>query len=75
VIDDVVPAHTGEGPDFRLAEMRHSVFPGLYHMVQISPDDWSLLPEAPIEKDSVNLDFNQWMCWLPTVISSAICSG
>lgn len=55
VIDDVVPAHSGKGPDFRLAEMAHRDYPGLYHMVEIRPDDWSMLPPVKEGRDSVNL--------------------
>ena len=35
VIDDIVPAHTGKGADFRLAELAYGEYPGLYHMVAI----------------------------------------
>ena len=56
VIDDIVPGHTGKGPDFRLAEMGVGDYPGIYHMVEIPPQDWQLLPEVPAGKDSVNLD-------------------
>lgn len=56
VIDDIVPGHTGKGADFRLAEMGHQDYPGIYHMVAIDPDDWRLLPEVPEGRDSANLD-------------------
>jgi trehalose synthase len=56
VIDDIVPGHTGKGPDFRLAEMKVGDYPGIYHMVEIPSEDWHLLPEVPAGKDSVNLD-------------------
>jgi trehalose synthase len=56
VIDDIVPGHTGKGPDFRLAEMGVGDYPGIYHMVEIPSQDWRLLPEVPPGKDSVNLD-------------------
>ncbi|WP_036113331.1 MULTISPECIES: maltose alpha-D-glucosyltransferase [Luteibacter] len=55
VIDDVIPSHTGKGADFRLAEMAYGDFPGLYHMVEIREDDWSLLPDVLEGRDSVNL--------------------
>jgi trehalose synthase len=55
VIGDVVPGHTGKGPDFRLAERAYRDYPGLYHMVRIDPADWSLLPPVPAGRDSVNL--------------------
>ncbi|WP_405372995.1 MULTISPECIES: maltose alpha-D-glucosyltransferase [unclassified Microbacterium] len=56
VIDDIVPGHTGKGADFRLAEMGFKDYPGIYHMVEIPPEDWELLPDVPAEADSVNLD-------------------
>jgi trehalose synthase len=55
VIDDVVPGHTGKGADFRLAEMRYGDYAGLYHMVEIDPQHWDLLPAVPLGADSVNL--------------------
>ena len=55
VIDDIVPAHTGKGADFRLAELAYEDYPGLYHMVEIREEDWALLPEVPPERDAVNL--------------------
>ena len=56
VIDDIVPGHTGKGADFRLAEMGFKDYPGIYHMVEVPLEDWSLLPEVPEGVDSVNLD-------------------
>jgi len=56
VIDDIVPGHTGKGADFRLAEMAHKDYPGIYHMVEIPEEDWHELPVVPAERDSVNLD-------------------
>ncbi len=56
VIDDIVPGHTGKGADFRLAEMGFKDYPGIYHMVEIPPEDWHLLPEVPEGMDAVNLD-------------------
>ncbi len=56
IIDDIVPGHTGKGADFRLAEMAHGDYPGIYHMVSINPDDWHLLPDVPDGRDSINLD-------------------
>jgi trehalose synthase len=55
VIDDIVPGHTGKGPDFRLAEMKVGDYPGIYHMVEIDPKDWHLLPTVS-KGDSINLD-------------------
>ncbi|WP_179753438.1 maltose alpha-D-glucosyltransferase [Kineococcus aurantiacus] len=56
VIDDIVPGHTGKGADFRLAEMAFQDYPGIYHMVEIPPDCWELLPEVPPGHDAANLD-------------------
>lgn len=55
VIDDIVPGHTGKGPDFRLAELAYGDYPGLYHMVEIDEADWHLLPDVPAGTDSANL--------------------
>ncbi|GAA1494092.1 maltose alpha-D-glucosyltransferase [Curtobacterium herbarum] len=56
IIDDIVPGHTGKGADFRLAEMAFKDYPGIYHMVEIPPEEWYLLPTVPEHRDSVNLD-------------------
>jgi len=56
IIDDIVPGHTGKGADFRLATMGHGDYPGIYHMVEIYPEDWEILPTIPKGKDSANLD-------------------
>ncbi len=55
VIDDIVPAHTGKGADFLLATLAHGDYPGLYHMVEIPEEEWSLLPDVPTGRDAVNL--------------------
>ena len=56
IIDDIVPGHTGKGADFRLAEMNHRDYPGIYHMIDIPEADWHLLPDVPAGEDSVNID-------------------
>src|SRR5262249_23623663 len=55
VIGDVIPGHTGKGADFLLAERAYEDYPGIYHMVQIDPADWGLLPPVPAGHDSANL--------------------
>lgn len=55
VIDDIIPAHTGKGADFRLATMNYGDYPGLYHIVEIPEAEWSLLPEVPEGREAVNL--------------------
>jgi trehalose synthase len=54
-LDDVVPSHSGKGPDFRLAEMAYQDYPGIYHMVEIRQSDWTLLPDVIEGHDAVNL--------------------
>mgnify|MGYP001792184278 FL=1 len=56
IIDDIVPGHTGKGADFRLAEMKVGEYPGIYHMVEIDPSDWHLLPDVPPGRDVGNND-------------------
>jgi trehalose synthase len=46
IAGDLVPLHTGFGPDFRLAERAYRDYPGLYTMVEIKRQDWTLLPEV-----------------------------
>jgi trehalose synthase len=55
IIDDIIPAHTGKGADFRLAEMAYGDYPGLYHMIEIKEEDWPLLPEVEEGRHAVNL--------------------
>ena len=55
VIDDIVPGHTGKGPDFRLAELNYRDYPGIFHMIDIPEDAWPLLPDVPEGRDAVNL--------------------
>ncbi|MDB5615000.1 MAG: hypothetical protein JWQ22_2653, partial [Devosia sp.] len=55
IIDDIIPAHTGKGADFRLAEMFYGDYPGLYHMVEIPEEDWELLPEIPEGRRAANM--------------------
>jgi trehalose synthase len=46
IAGDLVPLHTGLGPDFRLAERAYEDYPGIYNMVQIAEADWGLLPQV-----------------------------
>jgi trehalose synthase len=55
VIGDIIPGHSGKGPDFRLAERAYKDYPGIYHMVEIAESDWSLLPPVGQGRDAVNL--------------------
>ena len=52
---DVIPGHTGKGPDFRLAELNYQAYPNLYSMIEIAPEDWNLLPQVQDNEDSKNL--------------------
>ena len=58
IVDDVIPGHTGKGSDFRLAERAVDDYPGIYHMVEIRPEDWHLLPEVLTGHDSINLSLD-----------------
>jgi trehalose synthase len=46
IAGDLVPLHTGTGPDFRLATRAYKDYPGMYVMVEIGKDDWSILPKV-----------------------------
>jgi len=46
---DLVPLHTGLGPDFRLAQRAYKDYPGVYTMVEIRQEDWGLLPSVKDE--------------------------
>ena len=46
IAGDLVPLHSGLGPDFRLAERAYKDYPGLYTMVEIRKEDWGLLPQV-----------------------------
>ncbi len=50
VAGSIIPGHTGLGADFRLAERNYGDYPGIYSMVEIKKEDWSILPDVP----------NQW---------------
>ncbi len=41
---DLVPTHSGLGPDFWLAARNYKDYPGLYSMVEIPEEHWGLLP-------------------------------
>lgn len=41
---DLVPTHSGLGPDFWLAARGYKDYPGLYSMVEIPEEHWGLLP-------------------------------
>ncbi len=44
IAGDLVPLHSGIGPDFRLAERAYRDYPGIYNMVEIQEEHWGLLP-------------------------------
>jgi maltose alpha-D-glucosyltransferase/alpha-amylase len=46
IAGDLVPLHTGLGPDFHLALRRYKDYPGMYTVVEIPREDWGLLPEV-----------------------------
>jgi len=46
IAGDLVPLHTGLGPDFNLALRGYQDYPGMYTMIEIPKADWKLLPPA-----------------------------
>jgi trehalose synthase len=44
IAGDLVPLHTGLGPDFHLALRGYKDYPGMYTLVEIPKADWTLLP-------------------------------
>jgi len=59
IAGDIVPLHTGKGPDFRLAERAYKTYPGMYVMIEIPEKDWELLPpvrglwhSAPVSREA-----------------------
>ncbi|MEZ4640139.1 MAG: hypothetical protein R2856_35155 [Caldilineaceae bacterium] len=69
LIDDIVPAHTGKGADFRLAERGYNDYPGLYHMVEIAREDWYLLPDVGKTATRSTSRPASWIYW-PTRATS-----
>ena len=60
IAGDLVPLHTGLGADFHLATRAYRDYPGMYTMVEIPQDQWTLLPEisdpwatAPVSMESI----------------------
>ena len=46
IAGDIVPGHTGTGPDFLLALVKFGQYPSLFHMVEIPEGDWGVLPAS-----------------------------
>jgi trehalose synthase len=44
IAGDLVPLHTGLGPDFQLALRDYRDYPGMYTVVEVRREDWGLLP-------------------------------
>jgi maltose alpha-D-glucosyltransferase/alpha-amylase len=73
---DLVPLHTGLGPDFRLAQRAYKDYPGVYTMVEIREEDWGLLPSvgdewstAIVSKETAGQLTNKG--YIPGLINSA----
>lgn len=47
IAGDLIPLHTGMGADFRLAVRAYQDYAGMYTMVEIRKEDWTLLPDVP----------------------------
>jgi maltose alpha-D-glucosyltransferase/alpha-amylase len=75
VAGDLVPLHTGLGPDFRLAELAYRDYPGMYTMVEVPRSLWRLLPDVdkpwgaePLPKQSAEELYRQGL--IPGLINS-----
>lgn len=55
LIGDSLGNSTGLSADFCLALKNYGEYPGLYHLVEIKPSDWKLLPEMGSSQFSVNI--------------------
>ncbi|HTK77664.1 MAG TPA: hypothetical protein VL371_20530, partial [Gemmataceae bacterium] len=54
IAGDLVPLHTGLGPDFHLALRAYRDYPGMYTAVEVRREDWGLLPTVK-DRDGVAL--------------------
>jgi hypothetical protein len=52
---DLIGASTLAGPDFQAALQNIGDYPNLYHLVEINPEDWSILPEVPVGNQEANI--------------------
>lgn len=50
IAGDIIPGHTGFGPDFILALLNYKEYPSLYMMHEIASEDWGLLPSLDDNK-------------------------
>lgn len=57
LLGSIFPGYTGKGFDFWLAIRNYQDYPNLYHLIEISPSDWDLLPPIPKDKDCAPLSF------------------
>lgn len=76
IAGDLVPLHSGLGPDFRLAERAYGDYAGLYDMVEIEEKDWGLLPQIddPYGTDHVSRESAaqlKELGYIPGIINSA----
>ncbi|HSX38139.1 MAG TPA: hypothetical protein VLE95_04840 [Chlamydiales bacterium] len=55
LIGDLIGAKTGSGEDFSLAVQNVKDFRQLYHLIEILPEDWPLLPKVPIGMNMANI--------------------
>jgi trehalose synthase len=57
LIGDAVGTATGIGPDFEMALKKIGDYAGLYHLIEIDPADWSLLPSPPAGSMASNISW------------------
>lgn len=55
LVGDLIGASTFPGSDFQAALQNIGDYPNLYHLVEITPGDWSVLPEVPIGTQETNI--------------------
>lgn len=55
LIGDSIGCATGLTQDFELALQNIGDYPTLYHLIEIDPTDWKLLPQLPIGAKAVNI--------------------
>ena len=60
LIRNLVPLHTGMGPDFLLALLGHEKYENLYMMAEIPEGDWGLLPDIPTSASDWPVPSHRW---------------
>jgi trehalose synthase len=59
LIGDALGSATGKGKDFELALKKVDDYSELYHLIEIDPSDWNLLPNIALGKGVANISWLQ----------------